>query len=89
MWEDYIFVRKTAIAEELNDLTLNQRKLLKYLCNHPTTSPFSYEVSKNSALSVSAIQIALPLLVDKGLVIELDDSYRVLDPTFKYYFDMF
>lgn len=89
LWEDYIFARKTAIAEELNDLTLNQLRLLKYLCNNPTNSPFSFEVSKNSGLSVSAIQTALPVLVDKGLVVELENTYCVLDPTFKYYFSMF
>ena len=89
LWEDYIFSRKLNIAEELNDLTLNQRKLLRYLCNNPTKSPFGYETSVGAGLSTSAIQVALPPLLERDLVIEADNAYRALDPTFRYYFDMF
>lgn len=88
-WENYIFSKKTDIAEELSDLTLNQRKLLRYLCYHPTTSPYANETSKNSGLAVSAIQTALPVLLDKDFVIDAGGCYRVLDPTFKYYFNKF
>jgi len=89
LWEDYIFTRKSTISEELNGLTLNQRKLLKHLCNYPSESPFSYETSLNAKLSVSAIQSSLPQLVDRDLVVKLEGVYRVLDPTFKNYFAMF
>lgn len=89
LWENYIFSKKTDIVEELNDLTLNQRKLLRYLCYYPTTAPYSHETSKNSGLSVSTIQSALPILLDKDFVLEIEGSYRVLDPTFKYYFEKF
>lgn len=89
LWEDYIFSRKTAIAEELNGLTLNQRKLLKYLCNNTPQSIFSYETSVGSGLSVSAIQNSLPHLLERDLAVETDGIYRVLDPTFKYYFEKF
>lgn len=89
LWENYIFSKKTDIVEELSDLTLNQRRLLRYLCYHPTITPYGYEVSKSAGLSVSAIQVALPVLMDKDFVVETEQGYRVLDPTFKYYFDKF
>ncbi len=89
LWENYIFTRKSAIAEELSDLKLNQRKLLIYLCNNPTELPFSFETSIAAGLSTSNIQSALPALLEKDLVVKLDGIYSVLDPTFKYYFDKF
>lgn len=89
LWEDFIFARKSNIAEELNDLTLNQRKLLRYLCNNPTQTPFGYETSMGASLPVSAIQAALPILLKRDLVVEVNQIYRVIDPTFRYYFDMF
>ena len=89
LWENYIFSRKSDIADELDDLTLNQRKLLRYLCIHPTELPFSYETSMGSNLSVSAIQVSLSPLIEKDLVVEQDGIYRVIDPTLKYYFEMF
>jgi hypothetical protein len=89
LWEEYVFARRSVIADLLNDLTLNQRKLLRYLCYYPTNAPFSHEVSVSSNLSVSAIQSALPQLIDRDLVVEVDGAYRVLDPTFKHYFKIF
>ena len=89
MWENYIFSKKTDIVEELNDLTLNQRKLLRHLCFNPTNSPYSHETSKNSGIAISTIQTSLPILLDKDFVLEIEGSYRVLDPTFKYYFEKF
>jgi uncharacterized protein len=89
LWENYIFTRKVTIAEELNDLTLNQRKLLRYLCNQPTASLFSHQTAVAAGLATSAIQTALPGLLDRDLVIKINDLYRVLDPTFKHYFAMF
>lgn len=89
LWENYIFARKSDIAGELNDLTLNQRKLFRYLCSNPTQTPFKYETSVAAELSISAIQVALPVLLEKDLVTKIDGIYRVLDPTFKNYFDLF
>lgn len=89
LWEDYIFTRKSTIVEELNDLTLNQRRLLKYLSVNPTNTPFGHETSVGSGLSVSAIQVSLPPLLERDLVVELEGIYTVLDPTFRYYFEKF
>lgn len=89
LWQHYIFSRKSSIAEELKSLSLNQRKLLRYLASHPSPSPFSYETSMGAGLSVSAIQTALPVLLERDLVVQMTDGYRVLDPTFKFYFEMF
>lgn len=89
LWHNYIFSRKSVIAEELNDLTLNQRKLLKYLTIQPTQYPYGYKTSMGAGLSVSATQAALKRLLERGLVVEVDEVCMVLDPTFKYYFEMF
>lgn len=89
VWENYIFARKTDIAEELNGLTLNQRKLFKHLCFHPTQTPFGFETAVNAEMSTSAIQTALPILMDNDLVVKIGETYRVIDPTFKYYFSKF
>jgi len=85
LWDEYLFSRKRDIANEFQQLTLNQRKLLAYLAVHPTQSPFSHETSVGVGLSVSAIQSALPVLIENDLVVELYGFLRVLDPTLKGY----
>jgi AAA+ ATPase superfamily predicted ATPase len=89
LWHSYVLSRKTDIAEDLSDLTLNQRKLLQWLCFEPTTELYSKEILASLKMSQSSVQKAIEILLEKDFVIEEKNVYRVLDPIFISYFRMF
>lgn len=89
LWHSYIFSRKTDIAEDLSDLTLNQRRLLQWLCFKPTTELYSKETLTALKMSQSSVQKAIEILLEKDFVIEKENVYLVLDPIFISYFKMF
>ena len=89
LWDDYIFHRKNGIRDELDALKLNERKVLQHLCFHPTNTPYSKQVLSEVNLSQATIQRALETLLNKDLVIDVEGTYRVLDPTYRYYFQRF
>lgn len=89
LWEDFIFSRKNGIREELSSLKMNERKLFKYLCFNKTREPYSRSVLLESDLSQATVQRALETLLDKDLVVDIDGEYNVIDPTYKFYFEMF
>jgi uncharacterized protein len=88
IWHSYLFSRKTDIAEELDSLKLNQKRLLRQLALDPTAEPYSKNYLNKLKLSQSSVQAALALLLEKGLVVKWEDMFRVLDPTFRDYFQM-
>lgn len=89
VWKEYIFSRKASIREELNGLKLNELRLLKSLSESSTHEPFGQNFLKTIELSQSSVQRSLEALLEKGLVINTEGAYAVIDPTFKCYFDMF
>jgi hypothetical protein len=89
LWEDYIFARKGGIREELGGLKLNERKLFRYLCFNPTNAPFSQAFLSGVGLSQAGVQRALESLQENDLVIYNGEIYRVIDPTYKRYFELF
>jgi uncharacterized protein len=88
-WSDYMYTRKSGIREELEALKINERRLLRVLCNTPTEQPFSKAFLMTVDLSQSNVKRALEQLQEKDLVCFFNDEYRVIDPTYKHYFDMF
>jgi hypothetical protein len=89
LWYSYIFSRKTDITEDLSDLTLNQRRLLQWLCFEPTAELYSKGTLTALKMSQSSVQKAIKVLLEKDFVIEEENIYRVLDPIFISYFKMF
>lgn len=88
LWKEYLYSRKTDIIEEIKALTLNQLRLLKAIAENPVGSVYSKEFLAKVNLSQSSVQNALEILLDDGLIIELEDKYHVLDPTLIAYFNM-
>ena len=89
LWNSYILSKKTDIAESLSELTLNQRRLLQWLCFHSTTELYKRETLRNLKMSQSSVQRAIIELLNKDHVIEKDGVYRVLDPIWASYFKIF
>ena len=89
LWYSYVLSRKTDVTEDLSDLTLNQRRLLQWLCFEPTAELYSKETLAALKMSQSSVQKAIEVLLEKNFVIEEENVYRVLDPIFFSYFKMF
>lgn len=89
MWHDYLFARKTDISEDLESLTLNQKRLLRHIAMESTKELYSKVFLSKVNLSQSSVQASMNILLDKGLVVKWEDVYQVLDPTLKLYFELF
>lgn len=89
LWSSYILSRKTDIAESLSELTLNQRRLLQWLCFHSTTELYKRETLRSLKMSQSSVQRAIKELLNKDYVIEKERFYKVLDPIWASYFKIF
>ena len=88
-WCNYMFTRKTGISEELGAMTINERKLFRVLCFMPTEKPFSKDFLVIADMSQSNIKRALTQLQEKDLVVHFSNQYRIIDPTYKSYFELF
>lgn len=89
LWKSYLFSKKTDLSEEISQLTLNQKRLLQYLAFEPTAELYSKGILMKLNLSQSSVQNCIEILLNLGLVAEIEGKYRVLDPTIRAYFQFF
>jgi hypothetical protein len=89
LWQSYILSKKTDLTEDLSDLTLNQRRLLQWLCFKPTTEIYKKETLASLKMSQSSVQKSIAALLEKSFVTEDAGVYKVLDPIWAGYFDLF
>jgi len=89
LWNSYVLAKKTDVTEDISSLTLNQRRLLQWLCFAPAEELYSKEKLAMLKMSQSSVQKALEVLLDKAFIVEDDHVYRVLDPVLISYFKMF
>ena len=85
MWRAYVFHHKTIIISETLDLSINQKKCLSALANHPTKEPSSIEFQIRARLSASSLRQTLKALTKKDLIYK-DEGHvtRLLDPAIAY-----
>jgi len=89
LWLSYLFSKKTDITEELSDLTLNQRKLLQWLCLEPASELYSQKILQELRMPQSSLQKAVDVLLEKDFITEENGVYKVLDPIWGSYFKTF
>lgn len=89
LWCSYIFSKKTDITEDLSELTLNQLRLLQWLCLNSTKELYSKETLASLKMSQSSVQKAIDVLLEKDFVVECDGIYKALDAILISYFKMF
>lgn len=89
LWRSYVFSKKTDITSDLTDLTLNQRRLLQWLCFTPSSELYSKETLNSLKMPQSSVQKAIEILLEKDLVVEEEGIYHVRDPILVGYFKMF
>ena len=88
IWEDFVFSRKDDIYMQLENLKINERKLLKLMCKTPTDKPFSMQYASMADLSPTSLRRSLEDgLLKKELVMRDTGTgeYYVVDPVLKYY----
>lgn len=94
-WEACIEIERRRLVAEVEHLTLNQQKALKYFAFNPVLEPFAKSALNAVNLSVSSMKLALQYLLDHDLVfrVTFEDEcvpsfkktqYRVLDPLLAY-----
>lgn len=89
LWKSYLLSKKTDITDEIGQLTLNQKRVVQYLAFNPTTELYNKETLIKLNLSQSSVQSAIEILLNKGIVAEVEEKFRVLDPTIRAYFHSF
>ena len=73
---------------QLENLKINERKLLKLMCKTPTDKPFSMQYASMADLSPTSLRRSLEDgLLKKELVMRDTGTgeYYVVDPVLKYY----
>lgn len=94
-WNECLEIERRRIVAEVEHLTLNQQKALKYLAFNPVLEPLAKSVLNEVNLSVSSMKMALKYLLDHDLVFQVTfedecvptfkkNQYRVLDPLLSY-----
>ncbi len=89
LWKTYLLSKKTDITDEIGQLTLNQKRVVQYLAFNPTVELYNKETLLKLNLSQSSIQGAIEILLNKGIVAEVEGKFRVLDPAIRAYFHFF
>ena len=89
IWHDYVKTQRHVIANDVLELSINQRKILSALAKSPASALQSTEFGAPLKLSASSIQLAVEVLIRKDMVLKGDDHiYRVLDPAIRYYLNV-
>ena len=88
VWEDLVFSRKDDIYIELSSLKLNERKLLRLICEQPTDKPYAIDYAAQIGLSPTSLRRALEegLLKKEIVMVNYETGvFSVIDPVLKAY----
>jgi len=84
-WDKYVTSHKSIIVGDILNLSLNQRKILTMLAQHPTAEPYGAEFQSKTGVSLSSMKQAFGVLIDKDMVYRDNGVLTVLDPAIRYY----
>ncbi|HEV2614373.1 MAG TPA: hypothetical protein VGV92_06660 [Gammaproteobacteria bacterium] len=83
-WETFIDSRHAEFTEDILALSKNQRKVLRYLACHPTTSPSGQEVCRETGLPEASVRQSVRKLLLMDYVFKNREGViGVLDPAFR------
>ncbi len=94
-WDSCRDAEHRRLIAEVEYLTLNQQKVLKFLAQHPSTEPLSQAVLSEINLSGGSVRLCLKTLLERDIIFKVafEDprlplfqlgQYRVLDPLLAY-----
>jgi hypothetical protein len=81
-WIDYALESKMSINKQLDEMSLNQKRIMIHLSRGPVAEPFSQATSMAWQMNSASIRQALHALIEKDHVYqrEGDGYYAILDP---------
>lgn len=90
-WNECLEMKRRRLVAEVERLTLNQQKVIKFLAHHPVMEPTRQNVLSEVNLSGGSVRLCMQFLLKKDFVIKVTfeddllpllkkDQYRVLDP---------
>ena len=99
-WQQCLDNEKRRLVSEVEHLTLNQQKALKFLAHTPTTEPMAQASLNTVNLSSASMRLCLQFLLERDLVFKVafedpglplfkKGQYRVLDPLLAFYLRAF
>lgn len=85
-WDDYVERQSAWIVTDIDNLTLNRRKLIWALAHEPTNEPQGQEFSARAGLSPSGTSKSLVDLQRLDLIYKDQEGYyRLMDPAIAYF----
>lgn len=89
-WRDYAYESKMSIDKQIDELSLNQKRVMIKLCQSPTIEPYSSSNAEAWGMNSASIYQAINTLVEKDHLYQRDDgTYALLDPLVKMVLDNF
>ena len=83
-WRQFAYESKMAINQYINELSLNQKRILVYLAQQPIHQPSSSENARSWGMNGASIHQALKVLLEKDYVYQrVDGCYDILEPLVK------
>ena len=83
-WRQFAYESKMAIDRYIDELSLNQKRILVHLAQHPIRQPSSSKNARSWGMNGASIHQALKVLLEKDYVYQrVDGCYDILDPLVK------
>lgn len=83
-WKDYAYESKMSIDKQIDELSLNQKRIMIKLCQMVTHEPFGSQIAHKWNMNSASIHQAIKVLIEKDHVYQREDgAYDVLDPLVK------
>ena len=83
-WRQFAYESKMAIDRYIDELSLNQKRILVHLAQHPIHQPSSSKNARSWGMNGASIHQALKVLLEKDYVYQrVDECYDILDPLVK------
>ena len=87
LWKSYVLNHKSVIVSDVIPLSINQKKVLRFLSLESESEPTGQAFSQKIKMNPASVRQALNVLILKDLVYENNEGeYIVLDPAISYYF---
>lgn len=83
-WHLVVEEEKSDLLRDYYAITENQKKLLKYIANHPGESIYSVQAAQTMEMPTTSVPSALYVLLNQDLVeAYMPKKYRVINPLYK------
>lgn len=83
-WEQVIEEERSDGNAEIAQLSLGQKKVLKYIATHQNLNLTSSETVQATGLGASSISAALAVLIKKDIIEKEEDQYLIINPIIAY-----